>query len=150
MNDPTSNEDMVPTKRPIRLWLAGVLNIFVGGLSVLLIAFMASSARVPEPLQLSASSALLSSLGGTFLIFSSVVALMGRPSGPRLMLLAALAFFGPIIAQNAWLLMSGSQTVVPSQKLAANVFRHSLYLAFNVWVLRSLLTRQFFSSRAKV
>ena len=150
MTNPITDSALIPSKRPIRLWLAGFLNIFVGGLSMLLIAFLASSGRVPDPLQLSASSALLSSLGGAFLIFSSLVALLGRPSGPKLMLLGAIAFFGPIIAQNAWLFVSGSQPLVPDRKLVANVFRHSLYLAFNLWVVRSCVTKQFFATRANV
>ena len=142
MNSAGSGEIAFHHKRPIRLWLAGILNIFIGGLSVALVVFLALSARVPEPMQLSASSALLSSLAGAFLLISSVAALMGRPSGGRLMYLAAFIFFGPLVVQNAGLLLSGNQTDVPTQKLVANVFRHSFSLAFNVWALRSFVTQQ--------
>ncbi len=150
MNNSMGDEALNVPKRPIRLWLAGILNICIGGLSVALVVFLATSGRVPEQLQLSASAALLSSLAGAFLLFSSVVALMGRPSGRRLMYLGAFVFFGPLIVQNALALLSGSQTEVSTQKVVANVFRHAISLAFNVWALRSLVTQQFFASRTKV
>ena len=95
MNNSMGDEALNVPKRPIRLWLAGILNICIGGLSVALVAFLATSGRVPEQLQLSANAALLSSLAGAFLLLSSVVALMGRPSGRRLMYLGAFCFFWP-------------------------------------------------------
>jgi len=141
---------ILSVKRPLRLWFAVALNVLVGGLSIALVLFLANSGRVPPSIQLSPSAAVLSSLGAAFLVSTSIAAILGSPRGAKLMRFAAFAFFGSIIAQNLMLLLGTNSTAVPTQKLVANVFRHSLSLAFNLWVLRSTVTQEFFAYRAKV
>ena len=135
------------SKRPLRLWFVALINILVGLLSVIAAVFLSVSDRVPAALQLSTGDAILSSLAGVFLVASSAAALYGNPRAGRWMLIAAVAFFGPIIAQNVLLLWSENSRAIPTQKLVANVFRNSLELWLNVWALRSLVTQQFFASR---
>lgn len=147
-DDPTTSPDpSAPPKRPLRLWIVALMNVLVGLLSLAVVVFMTLSSRVPAALQLTPGSAVFAAAAGLFLVASSALALYGDPRAPRWMLIAAGAFYGPIIAQNALLLMAGHPDGVPTQKLAANVFRNSLELWLNFWALRSASTRRFFAFR---
>ncbi len=81
----------------------------------------------------------------SFLIISSALALLGKPRWRHLMLLAALAFYGSILVQNALLLAQSQGSLVPASKLTSHVFRSGLEIAINLWALLSLRTKQYFN-----
>ena len=61
------------------------------------------------------------------------------------MLAAALAFYGSILVQNAIILGQVQDSLVPANKLIANVVRSGLEIAINLWALLSAKTRSYFS-----
>ncbi len=144
---PTEIAPPVRPTRPLRLWIVSLMNVLVGLLSLAMVLFMTVSGRVPAALQLTPVAAVFGAAAGCFLVASSALALYGNPRAARWMLVAAGAFYGPVIAQNAQLLLSGPAEFVPTQKLVANVVRNTLELWLNFWALRSPITRQFFASR---
>ena len=140
-------EDATPTQRPKRLWVAAVLNILIGSLAVIFIVFLATSARVPEAARPGLVNLIAGGFLGCLLVFYSVLALKGRPSARRNLLIVATVYFGATIAQNAAPLLGLSDSIVPSQKLIANVVRHSLTLGITWWALTSSVTMRFFAMR---
>ena len=137
-------------KRPIRLWVAALMNILVAGLSLGLLVFLAASARAPEALRPSAAAMAMAASVACFLTVASVLALLGKRHGGYLMLLAALIFYGILIEQSAAAL--GADTVGLDQatriKLLSNVVRTALELLVNLWAVLSSRTRQFFAVSA--
>lgn len=140
-------EVATPARRPRRLWVAAVLNILVGSLAVIFIVFLATSARVPEGARPGLFTLVAGGCLGGLLVFYSVLALRGRPSARRNLLIVATVYFGAIIVQNAAPLLGLSDSIVPSQKLIANVVRHSLTLGITWWGLTSSVTMRFFAVR---
>jgi len=131
-------------KRPKRLWLAALMNILVGLISLTALVFISTSSRVPEAARLGGGTAALAAFTAGFLIVSSVLALLGKPRGRWLMLAAALAFYGSILVQNAYILGQVQDSLVPANKLIANVVRSGLEIAINLWALLSAKTRRYF------
>lgn len=66
------------------------------------------------------------------------------------MLAAALAFYGSILVQNAYILSQVQDSVVPASKLTANIVRSGLEIAINLWALLSASTRRYFSGASAV
>ncbi|MBP3984601.1 hypothetical protein J5837_09245, partial [Pseudoxanthomonas helianthi] len=130
-------------KRPKRLWVASLMNILVGCLSLAMLIFVTTSSRVAT-VQLSAGTAAMAAVTAGFLVVSSVMALLGKPRWRRLMLLGALAFYGSVMVQSALLLAQAQDSLVPASKLISHVIRSGLELAINLWALLSLKTRQYF------
>jgi drug/metabolite transporter (DMT)-like permease len=137
-------------KRPKRLWVAAIINILVALLSLALLAFLFTSARVPEALLPGATASAVAACTAGFLIVASVLALLGKPYGRYLMLAAAIVFYGILIVQNVGAI-AGAQAGLgqsAAAKLAANTVRASLELLINLWALLSLKTRQYFGGAA--
>jgi len=144
--------DTSARKRPKRLWVAAVLNMLVGVLAIGLIVFLLASTRVPVALRPGGVVAV-SALGApSFLIVASVIALLGKPYGRYLMLLAALVFFGTLIIQNVQLIGSANSALGQgtAPKVIANAVRASFELTINLWALLSSKTRQYFGGAAVV
>ncbi len=131
-------------KRPKRLWVAALMNILVGCLSLTMLIFLSTSSRVPSDMQLSAGTTAIAAITASFLVVSSTMALLGRPRWRHIMLLAAVAFYGSIMVQNALLLAQAQDSLVPASKLTSHVVRSGLEIAINLWALLSLKTRQYF------
>ena len=132
-------------KRPKRLWVAALMNILVACLSLTLLVFITTSSRIPAEIQLSAGTSATAAATASFLVISSVMALLGRPRWLYLMLLAALAFYGSIMVQNAFLLAQPQSSAVPTSKLTTHMIRSGLEIAINLWALLSLKTRRYFN-----
>jgi hypothetical protein len=135
-------------KRPMRLWVAALMNILVGVISLAALVFISTSARVPDAVRFGGSTAVLAAITASFLVGSSVLALLGKPRGRQLMLAAALAFYGSILLQNAYMLIQFQGSLVPTNKLTANVVRSGLEIAINLWALHSAKTRKYFRALA--
>jgi hypothetical protein len=131
-------------KRPKRLWVAALINVLVGVTSLVALVFISTSARVPDAARLGGVTAVFAAFASCFLVVSSVLALMGKPLGRQLMLAAALTFYGSIMVQNALILTHAQNSLVPANKLFANVVRSGLEIAINLWALLSLKTRRYF------
>ncbi|RYG96481.1 MAG: hypothetical protein EON58_11990 [Alphaproteobacteria bacterium] len=134
------------SKRPKRLWIAAIMNVILGLLSISFLVFLATTARVPEELRITGGMTAFAAATAGFMVISSVMALLGKPSWRQLMLSAALIYYGSILAQNFNFLVSGSETLVPAQKLASNAVRSGLEIAINLWALLSTKTRDYFRS----
>lgn len=137
-------------KRPVRLWVAAVMNVLIGLLSLAFLAFLATSARVPAALHPVVAALVWAVCTAGFLIVASIVALLGKPYGRYAMLLAAVVFYGVLIAQNV-VTLSGPHAALgqtAGAKLTANLVRTSLELAINLWALLSLKTREYFTGAA--
>lgn len=130
--------------RPKRLWAAAMMNIIVGLLGLFFVAFVSLSSRVPDEARLAAGSIVMALVTTSFLVVSSVLALLGKRRWDRLMLSAALIYYGGILAQNAYLLVQSQELIVPAQKVVANVVRSGIEIAINLWALLSAKTRVFF------
>lgn len=135
-------------KRPKRLWVAAIMNILIGLMALGLLAFLLASSRVPEALRPSSAAAIYAVIAPTFLIVASVFALLGKSYGHRLMLAAALIFYGTLIVQNLLIAGSANDALGPggAAKAVANAVRATLELAINLWALLSLKTRQYFGA----
>jgi len=134
-------------KRPIRLWVAVVMNVLIGLISLAFLAFLATSARLPAALHPSVTTLAWAVCTAGFLIIASIVALLGKPYGRYIMLLAAVVFYGALIAQNV-VALSGPYAALgqgAGAKLTANLVRTSLELAINLWALLSLKTHKYFN-----
>ena len=130
--------------RPKRLWLAAVMNIAIGLLGLFFVAFVSLSSRVPDEARLGAGSVAMALVTASFLVVSSVLALLGKRRWDRLMLSAALIYYGGVLAQNAYLLIQAQELIVPTQKIVANVVRSGIEIAINLWAVLSAKTRVFF------
>jgi hypothetical protein len=122
------------------------MNILVGLTSLVALVFISTSARVPDAVRLGGGTAALAAFAAGLLVVSSVLALMGKPRGRQLMLAAALAFYGSILVQNAYILAQTQDSIVPANKLIANTVRSGLEIAINLWALLSVKTRRYFGS----
>ena len=137
------------SKRPIRLWVAAIMNIVIGLLSLFLLVFLAASPRVPETMRPATATIALAVATASFLVVASSVALLGKNRWNYLMLVAALAFYGLLITQNI-VALRGSYAELGQDagaKLLANVARTGLELVINFWALLSLKTRMYFNSK---
>jgi hypothetical protein len=126
------------------------MNVLVGFISLAFLAFLATSARVPAALHPSITTLAWAVCTAGFLIVASIVALLGKPYGRHIMLLAAVVFYGALIAQSV-VALSGPYAALGqgvSAKLTANLVRTSLELAINLWALLSLKTRKYFNGAA--
>ncbi|HJR72936.1 MAG TPA: hypothetical protein VJ806_04780 [Luteimonas sp.] len=121
------------------------MNILVGLISLTALVFISTSSRVPDAARFDAGTATLAAFTAGLLVVSSVLALLGKPRGRWLMLAAALAFYGSILVQNAIILGQVQDSLVPANKLIANVVRSGLEIAINLWALLSAKTRSYFS-----
>jgi hypothetical protein len=120
------------------------MNILVGLISLTALVFISTSSRVPDAVRLDGGTAALAAFTAGLLIASSVLALLGKPRGRWLMLAAALAFYGSILVQNAYILGQVHDSLVPNHKLIANVVRSGLEIAINLWALLSAKTSRYF------
>lgn len=130
--------------RPKRLWVAAVMNIAIGLLGLFFVAFLSLSSRVPDDARLGTGSVFIAIVTASFLVVSSVLALLGRRRWDRLMLCAALFYYGGILVQNAYLLAHAQDLIVPTQRIVANVVRSGIETAINLWAVLSAKTRIFF------
>lgn len=137
-------------KRPNRLWIAALMNVLVGLTSLAGVIFIATSSRVPDALRIGMGAGALAATTAGFLVAASVLALLGKPRWRLLMLAAALAFYGSILVQNAYILSQVQDSVVPASKLTANIVRSGLEIAINLWALLSASTRRYFSGASAV
>jgi len=119
------------------------MNI-LAGLSSLTALVLISTSRVPDVAGLGGGATAMASVTAGFLVVSSVLALLGKPRGRRLMLAAALAFYGGILIQNAYLLGQVQDNLAPAHKLITHVVRSGLEIAINLWALLSAKTRRYF------
>jgi hypothetical protein len=131
-------------RRPKRLWVAAVMNITIGLLGVFFLAFVSFSSRVPNEARMAAAPVLMALVTTSFLVVSSVLALLGKRGWDRLMLAAALVHYGGVFSQNAYLLVQAQELIVPTQKIVANVVRSGIEIAINMWAVLSAKTRVFF------
>lgn len=132
--------------RPKRLWVAVIMNIVVGLAGLFLIAFISLSSSVPEDARPDAGSVVLAVATAGFLVISSTLALLGKWRWGRLMLVAALLYYGIILVQNAYLLVQAQGALIPAQKVTANVVRSGLEIAINMWAILTARGRAFFRS----
>jgi hypothetical protein len=126
------------------------MNVLVGLISLGFLAFLATSARVPAALHPGVATLAWAVCTAGFLIVASLVALLGKPYGRYIMLLAAVVFYGVLMAQNV-VALSGPYAALGQgvgTKLTANLVRTSLELAINFWALLSLKTREYFTGPA--
>ncbi|MBD9480788.1 hypothetical protein [Pseudoxanthomonas sp. PXM02] len=130
--------------RPKRLWLAALMNIVVGLLGLFFISFVSLSSRVPDEARLGSGTVAMALVTALFLVASSVIALIGRRGWDRLMLAAALVYYGGVLAQNTYLLIQAHKLIVPTQKIASNIVRSGIEIAINLWAVLSVKTRVFF------
>lgn len=124
------------------------MNILVGLSGLFLIAFVSLSSRVPDEARLGTGSIVMALVATSFLVVSSVFALLGKRGWDRLMLSAALVYYGGVLAQNAYLFVSAQELAVPAQKILANIVRSGIEIAINLWAVLSVKTRAFFRSGA--
>jgi len=126
------------------------MNIVVGFMSLATLVFLSTSTRVPEIVRPDGVAAVIAASTASFMIFSSVMALVGKPMGRHLMLVSALIFYGMLVFQNAILVVQPDDGLGPQAgtKLIANVVRSSLEIAINVWALLSAKTRRYFGGAA--
>ena len=135
-----------PSKRPMRLWGAAIINILLALASVASFVFLFSSARIPQALRPSVAASTVTVCTASFLVVASVVALLGRPYGRYLMLAAVILFYGIVIAQNVFVI-AGAQAALGQSAVArpaTNVVGALIELLFSVWALLSLKSRQYF------
>ena len=139
----------VPTlRRPGRLWVATILNIFIGLLAVAFLMFLFISERVPAEAKPGAAASILGGLLACLLVFYSVLALVGRFQARRAVLIVATIYFGSVILQNALPLLGALDSIVPTRKLTANVIRNAISLSLNWWAFTSSITVAFFASKS--
>ena len=124
------------------------MNIAVGLLGLLFVAFVSLSSRVPDEARLGADSVFMSIAATSFLVVSSFLALLGKRRWDHLMLSAALVFYGSVLAQNSYLLIQAQELIVPTQKIVANVVRSGIEITINLWAVLSVKTRIFFRGAA--
>mgnify|MGYP000200346639 CR=1 FL=1 len=101
---------IIKVSRPKRLWVAAIMNIFVGTISVTAVAFLlfSSNPNIPESVRPGFSATLLALGTAGLLIVASILALLRIQFARWLMLASALVFFGMLGFQNvALLVMSG-------------------------------------------
>jgi len=120
------------------------MNIVVGLAGLFLIAFISLSSTVPEDLRPDAGGAVFAVATAGFLIISSVLALLGKWRWGRLMLAAALLYYGIVLVQNVCLLVQAQGAAIPVPKATANVVRSALEIAINVWATLTARGRAFF------
>jgi hypothetical protein len=125
--------------RPKRLWVAAIMNIAVAGIAVVALVFMLTSDRVPVEVRPTATGAIISGLLATFLIASSLLALLGYPKARWATLGGALMFFGILLLQSLRLIVYPSDALPEgsSPQLWANVIRNAIEISINVWVFLS-------------
>jgi hypothetical protein len=132
------------------------MNVVLALFSIVALAFMLTSSKVPAEIVPSHWSAAFSVLIAVAMIVSSVLALLGFPRARWIALAMALIFFGIIWLHSllAALDPEGVMGVVPtdreSQKLRAGVVRTSIEIGLNLWVFLSAKTVAFFDSRRAV
>ena len=137
-------------RRPLRLWIAALLNIAAALaaalLSLALLAFLATSSRVPEASRPSVLTAVVPALLSGLLVLTTIWAMLGRRHGGVLMLLAAVAFYGLLVTQNVLLLGQPHDALGPNANinLTTNAVRGALAIAINGWALLSAKTRRYF------
>jgi len=136
-----------PGKRPMRLWLVAILDIVFGTTSVFALIFLDTSARIPEVLRPSSTTIVLSVVTASFLAVAPVLALRGKVYGYYLTLVAAIAFYGFIIAQNcaAFGYYHEQLGQSSSTSLIVNVVGAVIQLAINCWALLSTKARSYFA-----
>lgn len=132
------------TRRPKRLWVAALMNIAVGLMAMVFVVFFSLSSRVPDEARLGTGSIVFAVITTSLLIVSSVLALFGKRRWDRIMLSAALVYYGSVLAQNASLLVQSEELIIPVQKVVANVARSGIEIAINLWAILSAKTRFFF------
>ena len=135
-------------RRPGRLWVVTILNIFIGLLAVGFLMFLFISERVPDEAKPGVADSILGGFLACLLVFYSVLALAGRSQARRAVLLVATVYFGSVILQNALPLLGAFDSIVPTRKLTANVVRNAISLSLNWWTFTSSITVTFFASRS--
>jgi hypothetical protein len=134
-------------KRPKRLWIAALLNILAGTISLGALVFLSLSTQVPESLRLDASATVVAGLSTSMLILWSVLALLGIRWARYLMLVAALLFYGGILIQNIQLYLQVDEGQPGTRQLVAHVVRSGFDIALNLWALLSAKTGRYFAQR---
>jgi hypothetical protein len=127
-----------------RLWVAALMNILVGSMSLAALGFLTFSSRVPEAFQVGAGSATVAALSTGMLIAWSVLALMGKTWARHLMLAAALLFYGGIAIQNIQLYLQADDAQLAALPFVAHIVRSTIEIAINLWALLSAKTRRYF------
>jgi hypothetical protein len=135
-------------RRPGRLWVAAILNIFIGLLAVGFLIFLFTSERVPDGAKPGTTGTVLGGFLACLLVFYSVLALVGRIEARRAVLLVATVYFGSVILQNALPLLGVVDSIVPTRTLTANVVRNAISLSLNWWALTSSITLAFFAAKS--
>jgi hypothetical protein len=149
---PASLPSAAGLKRPKRLIVIAIMNVVLALFSIVALAFMLTSSKVPAEIVPSHWSAAFSVLVAVAMIVSSVLALLRVPRARWIALAMALTFFGIIWVHSllAALDPEGVIGVVPtdreSQKLWAGVVRTSIEMGLNLWVFLSAKTVAFFDS----
>lgn len=131
-------------QRPKRLWVAALMNIVLGMLSLAALAFLSLSTQVPDDFRIGAGETAVSALSTGMLIVWSVLTLMGIPWARYLMLAAALLFYGGIAIQNIQLYHQVDDAHLATLPFVAHIVRSAIEIAINLWALLSAKTRRYF------
>lgn len=137
-----------PLQRPVRLWVAALMNIILGTLSLAAVAFLSLSTQIPEAFRTGAGNTVVFALSTGLLIAWSVLALMGKPWARYLMLAAALLFYSGILIQNIQLYRSAADAHLATAPLIAQVAAGVIEIAINLWALLSAKTGRYFEHAA--
>lgn len=132
--------------RPASLWIAVIMNVLVGLLSVGMLIVLLAVDVVAQAIELPLELALAAGALAVAMISASVAALAGIPRSGPWMLATALGFYGVIAAQN--LLLLASLDIATDPGMAKNLFTHAgracIEIAINVWAISSTRTVAFF------
>lgn len=139
-------------KAPGRLWFAVLLNFFISIMGGAAFLSLIISGNWPKTLGTLHPYNLVVYVGVTgFLYVSCVRALLGRPYGRQLMLLAVLVTYGINFFQSVHLIYLNFN-MFNEQQHAQSYFMLSVIVVelwVNFWALESNKTRHFFAMKAR-
>lgn len=137
-------------KRPKRLWVICGLNTFSAGISLVGLALLLTSNKVPAVLVPGSRTIIVTCALSALLVASSILAFRRAPHSRWLTFVAAILFFGTLVLQQMAALSLYGDKLTEHQRLSAlaGCTRSVVEIALNAWALFSAKTARYFASRS--
>lgn len=133
-------------KRPWRLTFILVANIGAGSLTIIALFFFTFVGNFYGN---SLVGMLLVAIGGAlplFLLVASVMVFLLKPNAPKFLLASVLLFYGTLVLQNTFNVVTGDLDQQQISYLISRIFRTSITIALNFWAVLSEPSRQYFNA----
>lgn len=135
-------------KRPFRLEYVASENIMAALLALMFIRVMFSKSSFAKADIFSVPFSLWFGIfASVMMIGGSVAALMGRPSGHRIMLAVAVVFYGNLLREAYVAFQEAAPDRMAQIWIGCFVFLFGTFLAKNFWAALSAKTRAYFAAR---